>query len=122
MQIQLFGYHTAMLHDHAQTGSQPSQASSMIKEKAHELSSFFQGLEPVSVLCYCLRAYSTQTIWCRYPENIPNQSTGLLMIHCRFCNMGRVTPAKPEIGGVGPSEIVGARNLKAIKTSALADS
>ena len=30
--------------------------------------------------------------------------------------MGRVTPAKPEIGGVGPSEIVGARNLKAIKT------
>ena len=39
------------------------------------------------------------------------------MFHGRICNMGRVTPAKPEIGGVGPSEISGAINLKAVKIS-----
>ena len=50
MEIQAFGNHTAMLHDLAQTGSQSSQASLMIKEKVNEFSSFCQGLETVSVL------------------------------------------------------------------------
>ena len=42
------------------------------------------------------------------PTNNSETVNGQFMFRSRFCNMGRVTPAKPEIDKVGPSEKVGA--------------